>query len=154
MGDILEKTAATETALKSIAAKRPLHWLSNEATLWDCLELFVKTGVFHAKKAHRVAVMDDKYFVGVVSQSFLAAVVASEHGIRGDKAKSWPTGQKSIKDLGIIKTDFMSVTETDTVMDALFRMHQFGTSSVAIMKHNQVRFVKSFMAAFQCLMSK
>ena len=80
--------------------------------------------------------MDDNYFIGVVSQSFLAAVVVSEHGIRGDKAKSWPLGQKTIKELGIIKTDFLSVSESDIVMDALFRMHMHGISSIAIM-HNQ-----------------
>ena len=85
--------------------------------------------------------MDDKYFIGIVSQSFLAAVVVSKHGIRGDRAKSWPLGQKSIKELGIIKTDFLIVLESDLVMDALFRMHSNGISSIAIMRNQQVPYL-------------
>jgi CBS domain-containing protein len=82
--------------------------------------------------------MDGNSFVGVLSQSLLAAVVVSKHGIRGDHGKGWATGNRSIKDLGIIETDIVSVGEHDSVMDALLRMHLSNISSVAIMNHRKV----------------
>jgi CBS domain-containing protein len=87
-------------------------------------------------KVQRVVVIAESngsnQFVGVISQSTIASYLASIYGApvtpRVDEAL-WPNGNKSLKELGLVKGSVISVSIDETVMYALYAMHTNSISS-------------------------
>jgi CBS domain-containing protein len=128
LGDLLAQTSQTDHPLKSLERHNPLVKVTLDTPLIDVVEEFTRA------KAHRVAAFDKNHFVGVISQSTISALVVGKFGLRRPKGASWPTGEKSIKELGLIQEKIVSVSPTATVMEALFIMNSDRISSVAIMQ--------------------
>ncbi|KAI8900487.1 hypothetical protein BC833DRAFT_581847 [Globomyces pollinis-pini] len=132
MGDIFKKENSTALPLSGITTYHPLVVIQKSAPLLDLLDEFVRAN------AHRVAVFDGTTFMGIISQSALAAVIVSKFGLRKESSVQWQTGQKSLEELKIIETEFVSVPPTASVMDVLLRMHLKKISSVAIVSGKQL----------------
>lgn len=130
MSDILAQHSDATGLLKNLKhLTKPLVSVKKDAIILDILEDMIRSNV------HRVVVLgDNKEFLGVVSQSTIAALIVGKFGLR--KAKSdpfWPKGQESIAEAGVIERNIISCEPKATVMEALFIMHGENVSSVAIL---------------------
>lgn len=132
IAEVLKKSSGTEHPLSSLKTHRGLVTIQKDSPLIDVLDEFVRSN------AHRLAVMDQEKFIGIVSQSTIADLIVGKFGLRKEKGIVWPTGEKSLETLGVISTNIVSVKSTNTVLDALFRMHLNNVSSVAILDENAV----------------
>lgn len=103
--------------------------VKDDTCLLDIIEEFVRSD------AHRVVVLNkDQRFVGVISQSTIAALIVGKFGLRKENSQvRWETGQKTVKEAGVISTKVVSLAPTAIVMEALFTMQSENVSSVAIM---------------------
>ncbi|KAJ3195443.1 cell separation during budding [Irineochytrium annulatum] len=78
-------------------------------------------------------------FLGVISQSSVAQLLADRFG-KLTRARCppqeinppWHLGDRSLRDLGLVRGRVISVSGSDTVLDALHVMHDNAISSVAI----------------------
>jgi predicted transcriptional regulator len=93
---------------------------------------------FISTKAHRVAVLHEHKFIGVVSQSAIAALVVSKFGLRRPHGAVWAAGDKTLENSGIIEKNIVSVKGDATVMQALFEMYVNNISSVALLDKKKV----------------
>ncbi|KAJ1558082.1 cell separation during budding [Nowakowskiella sp. JEL0078] len=102
-----------------------------------------------ANRAHRVVLLqppnpdndanNGSRFIGVLSQSSIANYISSHLG-KLAKSKSplvWNLGNKTLEELSLVKGNVISITMQDTVLEALFLMHQHEISSVAIVDRNE-----------------
>ncbi|KAI8592088.1 hypothetical protein BDZ88DRAFT_408219 [Geranomyces variabilis] len=98
---------------------------------------------FTQKRAHRLIVLEPdseaSQFAGILSQSTIAALVASRvgklAGVTNPKEKCiWPTGNKTLEEVGLVGKEVVSVIPEDTVLEALYTMHENHLSSVAIVE--------------------
>ncbi|KAJ3330370.1 cell separation during budding [Blyttiomyces sp. JEL0837] len=129
--------------VSNLSHRNPLIAVYSDAPLTDAVEQFVSA------KAHRVVVLErvqsnepgapepPSKFIGVLSQSAVAALVAARFGRLGNEKHlapegGWEIGNKSLGELGLVKGEVYSVATTDTVLDALYLMHSKSVSSVAI----------------------
>ncbi|KAJ1551944.1 cell separation during budding [Cladochytrium tenue] len=159
----------------NLSRRNPLVAVYANSTLSSAVEQFV------ANRVHRVVVLDapdptsddpKSKFVGVLSQSAVAAVVvdrfgrlhaanaaaaasraaatgggvptspsspspprpsAHAHHTGGASGPSaWAAGSRSLAELGLVRGEVYSVAPNDTVLDALYIMHEKSVSSVAI----------------------
>ncbi|KAL2915925.1 cell separation during budding [Polyrhizophydium stewartii] len=122
--------------LSNMSLKNPLVVVDAAAPVLDAVEEFVRA------KVHRVVVLDKSVdgkptFLGVLSQSTVAAFVASKFGKLSSAripGAHWPRGDQTIADLKLVQGEVLSVTPEDTVVEALYRMHENQISSIAIIK--------------------
>jgi CBS domain-containing protein len=110
---------------------RPIVLVQKEVLLLDVVHEFVRS------KAHRVVVLDQTQFIGVVSQSAVASLIVDNFGLRGKL--EWNLGQQTLESLGVIHQRVVTVTENNTVMDALFSMYLNNISSIAIVRQLNLR---------------
>ncbi|KAJ3271864.1 Ethanolamine kinase [Terramyces sp. JEL0728] len=131
--DILSHVITTSDPLSSLTTHKKLVGIQQDAPLLDVLDEFIRS------KCHRLAVFDGAAFNGVVSQSSLVALVVHKFGLKKEKGVEWDLGNKSIKELGVIRKNVIFVNEKNTVIDALYRMHVHQISSVAIIENGVLR---------------
>ena len=131
IADVLAQHSDATGLLKNLhQLTKPLVSVKKDAIILDILEDMIRSNV------HRVVVLgdDNKEFLGVVSQSTIAAFIAGKFGLRKAKdAPFWPKGQESIAEAGVIERNIVSCQPRATVMEALFIMHGENVSSVAIL---------------------
>ncbi|KAJ3312844.1 cell separation during budding [Boothiomyces sp. JEL0838] len=131
--DILSHVITTSDPLSSLTTHKKLVTIQKDAPLLDVLDEFIRS------KCHRLAVLDGNTFRGVISQTALAALVVYKFGLKKEKGAIWELGNKSIKELGVIRKNVIFVNEKNTVIDALYRMHVHQISSVAILENGILR---------------
>jgi predicted transcriptional regulator len=129
---ILKQTSEAGHPLETIEKHRPLVLVSTTSTLLEVVDYFIK------QKTHRVVVLDDHTFIGVLSQSSIAALICSKFGLNKPKANQWKAGEMTLEQAGIIEKNVISVNTTATVMEALFQMHVNNISSIAIVENKKV----------------
>ncbi|KAJ3283106.1 cell separation during budding [Borealophlyctis nickersoniae] len=96
--------------------------------------------IMATSKVHRVVVLqngqDGDAFVGILSMSSVAGLVASKLGKLARKPGQprivSEQGERTLEGLGLVKGDVISVLPEDSVLDALYVMHENSISSVAI----------------------
>ncbi|KAI8820731.1 uncharacterized protein EV422DRAFT_567626 [Fimicolochytrium jonesii] len=132
---LMNKTGVPIKLVSNLSRENPLVALPASATVRTAVEEFSKNHV------HRLIVLEPdqgaSHFAGILSQSTVAGLVASSVGkLAGSlnpKAKSiWPTGNKTLEDVGLVGKEVISVVSEDTVLEALYMMHEHKISSVAI----------------------
>lgn len=102
----------------------------------DAVEEFVRARV------HRCVILDKSSdgkptFLGILSQSSVAALVASKFGkLSGSRLPGalWEQGNKTIEELGLVKKDVVGISPDDPVIEALYHMHEKHISSIAIIR--------------------
>ncbi|KAJ1336192.1 hypothetical protein BSLG_007509 [Batrachochytrium salamandrivorans] len=120
--------------LANMSHHNPLVVVDASAPVLTAVEEFVRA------KVHRVVILEKTSegkpnFLGVLSQSSVAAYVASKFGkLSLDRLPEsvWATGSKTIAELNLVQGEVISVLPEDTVVEALHRMHQAKISSIAI----------------------
>jgi CBS domain-containing protein len=144
----LDRQGVPIKLVSNISHRNPLVAVWSDSMLLDAIEEFARSGV------HRVVVLERSEdpanppkFIGVLSQSTVAALLARNFGklykIQSETsspstprtaivAADWATGNATLRDLGLVKGDVVSVASSDTVLEALYVMHTKGVSSVAI----------------------
>ena len=131
--------------LSNISLKNPLVTVDADAPILDAVNEFVRA------KVHRVVVLqkatDEQkpLFVGILSQSTVAAYMALKLGklsVERSPELTWPNGDKSIQELGLVQgsSEIISVTPDDAVIEALYKMHEHHISSVAILSRTDNEF--------------
>jgi CBS domain-containing protein len=104
--------------------------ISKDLSLTDALKLLVE------HKVHRLVVLESPIkCLGILSQSFICGLINDNFSkfSQNPNVASWPFGDKSVKDLGIVITNLVFVQSDDLVIDALFKMHEHYISSVVIL---------------------
>jgi len=122
--------------VSNLSQRNPLVAIDQNAPVKNALLEFQKGGV------QRVVVVGSKgesqnRFVGVLSQSTVAAFIASKLGKLANPRPEpglWPNGDRTIEELGLVKGtgSVVSITQDETVIEALAVMHKNHVSSVAI----------------------
>ncbi|KAI9205642.1 uncharacterized protein BJ171DRAFT_63936 [Polychytrium aggregatum] len=131
---VMDRQGVPVKLVSNLSHRNPLVSVQASAPLIDAVEEFVRA------RAHRVIVLEPtedggQRFIGVLSQSSISAYLASQFGkLSTNRALigTWALGEKTLADLGLVSGDVVSVTQEDTVLEALFTMHDRGVSSVAI----------------------
>ncbi|KAI8928921.1 hypothetical protein BC831DRAFT_509644 [Entophlyctis helioformis] len=121
--------------LSNMSTNNPLVVVDASAPVLDAVEEFVRA------KVHRVVVLDRSVegkptFLGVLSQSTVAALVATKLGKLSRHRPSeatWPIGDTSIGDLNLVQGDVISISPDDSVLEGLYQMHEQRISSIAIL---------------------
>ncbi|KAJ3073601.1 cell separation during budding, partial [Quaeritorhiza haematococci] len=139
--------------ISNLSRQNPLVAVHITSPVLDAVQQFVSHKRHNGGSLHRVVVVEptddgkSNKFVGVLSQSTVAAFIASKvgklshrppsagSGVAGGPEVSWPLGDKSIQDMGLVKGNVFHVTPEDSVLDALYKMHTQAISSVAILDH-------------------
>ncbi|KAJ3126805.1 cell separation during budding [Nowakowskiella sp. JEL0407] len=97
-----------------------------------------------ANRVHRVVLLQPpspdsdsaggSRFIGILSQSSIASYLVSHLGKLASPKypHTWDLGTKTLEELNFVKGNVVSITMQDTVLEALFLMHQNEISSVAI----------------------
>jgi len=134
MTEILASHSKSKGLIKDLPHTKPLVCIKKDTIVHDILEEFVRSDV------HRVVVVDEKNeFLGVVSQSTVAALVSGKFGLRKEKNEPfWEKGQIAISEADIIERNVVSLGPSATVMQALFMMISENISSVAIVTGNRL----------------
>ncbi|KAJ3153756.1 cell separation during budding [Geranomyces michiganensis] len=123
--------------ISNLSHLNPLVSVQASSSVKEAVEDFVH------KRAHRLIVLEPdaeaSQFAGILSQSTIAALVASRvgklAGVSNPREKCiWPTGNKTLEEVGLVGKEVVSVTPEDTVLDALHTMQEHHLSSVAIVE--------------------
>ncbi|KAJ3219651.1 cell separation during budding [Clydaea vesicula] len=124
--------------ITNLSKENPLVAVQTTSPLTDAINEFKRT------KIHRLVVVEptsegSNRFIGVLSQSTIAAFIASKFGkmVQDKPPNGWPTGEKSVEELGLVTGGVISITQHETVLDALYVMHTNKVSSVAIIDRAQ-----------------
>jgi CBS domain-containing protein len=126
----------SDSSVEMIVKHRPIVCVQKSTTLYQVVQL--------CQKVHRVVVLDDTKFIGVVSQSLIAAFITSQFGLRRlPTTPVWTIGSQSVEKANVITKQVISCTEANTVMDALFSIYLNKVSSIAILKGMELRGVIS-----------
>ncbi|KAJ8323977.1 cell separation during budding [Batrachochytrium dendrobatidis] len=120
--------------LANMSLHNPLVVVDANSPVIDAIGEFVRA------KVHRVVVLDKTTtgkpnFLGILSQSSINAFVALKFGkLSPDRLPNsvWSVGNKTIADLDLVQGEVISVLPEDTVVEALYRMHNARISSIAI----------------------
>jgi CBS domain-containing protein len=87
---------------------------------------------------HRVLICHDyspHNIIGILSQSRVAEYIYSHvSNLSGPPNLRWTIGETSVSELDIIDTEIISVSPSDSVLNAMTKMHRHKISSVAIIK--------------------
>ncbi|KAJ3096553.1 cell separation during budding [Phlyctochytrium bullatum] len=122
----------------NLSHRNPLVAVYADAPLVDAVEEFVRARV------HRIVVLErplpdsqePSKFLGVLSQSTVVNMLSKKFGRLGSErvpGVAWENGNKSLQELGLVRGDVISVSSYDTVLEALYTMHENSVSSVAIL---------------------
>ncbi|KAJ3324576.1 ATP-dependent helicase smarcad1 [Boothiomyces sp. JEL0866] len=111
--DILSHVITTSEPLSSLTTHKKLVTIQKDAPLLDVLDEFIRS------KCHRLAVLEGNTFRGVISQTALAALVVYKFGLKKEKGAVWDLGNKSIKELGIIRKNVIFVNEKNTLRGSI-----------------------------------
>ncbi|KAJ3046856.1 cell separation during budding [Rhizophlyctis rosea] len=124
-----------------------LSKLNPLAHLYSTEPVLTAVKTFARDKVHRLVVLRQEgaaggdTFVGIISQSTVAALIASRLGKLstkpGQPRTSWPLGEKTLADLGLVKGDVISISPEDQVLEALYLMHEKKISSVGIVDRSE-----------------
>lgn len=109
--------------------RNPLVSIPKTANLLDAVKMFVEHNI------HRIAVLEsEQKCCGILSESFIANLISSKYSKFSNTPEkgTWTLGNKSVEELGIIKTKLVTVQDSDLVIDALHHMHEAQISSIAI----------------------
>ncbi|KNC96474.1 hypothetical protein, variant [Spizellomyces punctatus DAOM BR117] len=137
---LVNKSEVPIKLVSNLSHSNPLIPVQASASIRVAVEEFVRNHV------HRVVVLqpenDTAHFAGILSQSAVAALVASRvgklAGAADPTAKSmWATGNKTLQELGLVGKDIISVIPDDTVLEGLYMMHEHKISSVAIVERTE-----------------
>ncbi|KAJ3367619.1 cell separation during budding [Kappamyces sp. JEL0680] len=128
ISDLLSQKSQSDYSLSSLPRHKPLVVVGHNTPLIDVIEEYVRSG------AHRIAVVNlsTNSFLGVISQSTIAALVVSQYGLRKPKTARWEGGQRSVKEANVIKTNVVTIEPQASVTEALYLMETEKISSVAI----------------------
>ncbi|KAJ3098741.1 cell separation during budding [Phlyctochytrium planicorne] len=135
----LDRNGVPVKLVSNLSHRNPLVAVYADAPLLDAVEEFVRAGV------HRIVVLERPLpdatepakFLGVLSQSSVVGLLSKRFGrLGGEKKGEWELGNKTLAELGLVKGDVISVSSYDTVLEALFKMHEHQVSSVAIIDRN------------------
>lgn len=103
--------------VSNLSKQNPLITVQTESKIIDAIKEIVRN------KVHRVVVIQSvadgsNSFVGILSQSTIAAFIASRFGKIAKINKNlgdWPNGNKSIEELGLVKRNIISISSQDNV---------------------------------------
>ncbi|KAJ3041227.1 cell separation during budding [Rhizophlyctis rosea] len=116
------------------------HLYTNEPVL-TAVKTFAKEHVHRLVVLRKEGAEAGDTFVGIISQSTVAALIASKLGKMssrpGQPRTPWPLGEKTLADLGLVKGDVISISPEDQVLEALYIMHEKKISSVGIVDRSE-----------------
>ncbi len=104
--------------ISNMSKQNPLIAIPSDAKIIEAIRELVKNRV-HRAVVIQPAADGTNSFVGILSQSTIAAFIASRFGriAKMNKiASSWPTGDKSIEELGLVKRPVISISSQDNVL--------------------------------------
>ncbi|KAJ3123897.1 cell separation during budding [Physocladia obscura] len=134
----LDRTGVPIKLVSNLSNQNPLVAVYTDTPLLDALHEFARNPQLHRLVVLEKSPDDKDRFIGVLSQSLVCSLVAEKFGRLTKKVGiareiGWPVGELSLQDLGlIIKDAVITVDLNDSVLDALYLMHKYNTSSVAI----------------------
>ncbi|KAI9098693.1 hypothetical protein DFS34DRAFT_642770 [Phlyctochytrium arcticum] len=140
--DIVRRALSNKTdvpikLVSNLSHANPLIPVQSGDKLRTAVEEFVR------HRVHRVVVLEQQdgmaHFAGILSQSSVIGLVAARvgklAGVTDPSEKcTWETGNKTIAELGLVGRDVISIIPDDTVLEALYVMHEHKISSVAIVE--------------------
>ncbi len=144
MGDIVKRAMNDKTTVPvkyvcNMSGLNPLVPVEANVSLLDAIREITSNTV------HRVVIVEPvpnsvHRFLGVLSQSSINSFVAQKYG-KLNRAKGiespWPRGDQTVAELGLVRGNVVSISTEDTVLQALYVMHQNRISSVAIVDRSQ-----------------
>ncbi|KAI9320293.1 hypothetical protein DFJ73DRAFT_878008 [Zopfochytrium polystomum] len=139
----VDKHSVPIRLVTNLSHRNPLIAVYSTSSAVAAIEQFVR------HRVHRLVVLEradqgspdpKSKFIGVLSQSAIAALVVEQFGrlhhgpnSKNDAAKeAWDVGNMTLAELGLVKGEVYSVVANDTVLDALYLMHEKGVTSVAV----------------------
>ncbi|KAJ3186885.1 cell separation during budding [Gaertneriomyces sp. JEL0708] len=138
---LMKKSEVPIKLVSNLSHLNPLVPVRTDTPVRDAIEEFVK------HKVHRAVVLQPEnntaHFAGILSQSTIAAYVASKVGklagtVDPKQPSPWKTGNKTLEQLGLVGKEVVSIVPDDTVLDALHIMYERKISSVAIVEKSDV----------------
>jgi len=131
LGDVLARASEKNHAIQTLDRHHIMVLVKDDTMLLDIVEEFFRSD------AHRVVVLDKhQKFIGVISQSTIAALIVGKFGLRG--SSKWEFGQKSVQDAQVISKKIVHLAPSNIVMEALFMMQQEKVSSVALLQDKKL----------------
>ncbi|KAJ3210341.1 cell separation during budding [Clydaea vesicula] len=125
ISDIVKKAMKDDKAvpikfISNLSKNNPLIAVSYTSPVVHAIEEFKKSHIHRLVVVERTQDVSNK-FIGVLSQSTVSAFIASKFA-----------GEKTVQELGLVAGGVISITQDNTVLDALHTMHTHSISSVAI----------------------
>lgn len=143
IADVISKSTGDKTDI-------PIRLVANLSHMNPLIPAKATDPVSHAvelmveHKMHRVVILEEKdsaaHFSGILSQSTVAALVATRIGSLGGARNplnkvNWELGNNTLESLGLVRGGVIGVSPTDSVLEALSVMYQNCISSVAIVRY-------------------